>query len=244
MGAARSAFFNLFFFMWTLSNLIVSLRVTKAQDRPKMILIARRWARGILWALRVICDIKLEVKGIEHIQEGQQYIIASKHQSVWETVIFHIIFDSPIFVLKKELLSVPLFGKYLTGMGMIAIDREAGASALKKMIVDVQDALNHNQPVVIFPEGTRTEPGEKVDYQPGVAALYGNKSIEADVLPVALNSGECWPHSSSRKNPGTVVVSIMPPIKKGECNKKEFMIRLRKTIESESKKIIEASKST
>lgn len=229
--------------MWTLSNLIVSLRVTKAQDRHKMILISRRWARGILWALRAICDIKLEVKGSEHIQQDQKYIIASKHQSVWETVIFHIIFDSPIFVLKKELLSVPLFGKFLTGMGMIAVDREAGASALKKMIVDVKDALDHNQPVIIFPEGTRTEPGKKVDYQPGVAALYGNKSIDADVLPVALNSGVCWPRSSSRKKTGTVVVSIMPPIRKGECNKKEFMIRLRKTIESESKTILDASES-
>lgn len=241
MSIARSAFFNLFFFMWTLSNLMVSLPVTKAQNGPKMILISRRWARGILWGLRVFCNIKIEVRGSENIQKGRNYIIASKHQSVWETVAFHLVFDSPIFVLKKELLSVPMFGKFLTGMGMIAIDREAGASALKKMIVDVQEALDKGQPVIIFPEGTRTEIGEKVEYQPGVAALYSNKAIDADILPVALNSGACWPRSSSRKTSGTVVVSILPPITKGECNKKVFMARLEKLIESESKNIVAES---
>lgn len=214
------------------------------KDGHKMAKIARLWARGTRWGLRFICNITMEIRGTEHIQPDTRYILASKHQSAFETVMYYLVFPYPIFVLKKEIVDIPLFGRYTQNMGMIAVDREGGASALKDLIKKSKDALDKGHPIVLFPEGTRTMVGEKSQYQAGIAALHSNKSINAEILPAALNSGVHWPiskASSKLMKPGNIVIQILPPIKQGEFSKAEFIPELKKRIETATSALVEES---
>ena len=161
-------------------------------------------------------------------------IIASKHQSAWETAIFHMLGADAAYVLKKELLYIPGFNVHAILSGQIAVDRGAGASAIKNLIKNTRERIASGRQVVIFPEGTRTKHGAAPDYKAGVAALYS--SVDADIVPVALNSGKFWPRNSFWKRPGTITVSILPVIKKG-LSKQEFMTELENRIEAECRRI-------
>ncbi|MCD6034502.1 MAG: acyl-phosphate glycerol 3-phosphate acyltransferase [Rickettsiales bacterium] len=199
--------------------------------------VAYVWAAGVLFAVRVLCGIKHEVKGLERLPEGS-YIIASKHQSAWDTAIFHVLLNRPVFILKKELTKLPFFGPYLGKMGMVAIDRSGQLAALKDMVVQVEGRLKQGRPVVIFPEGTRTKPGAKVKYHPGIAALYTHESIDAPIVPVALNSGIFWGRSSFMKKQGVVQIEFLPPLEKG-LPRKVFMETLERQIEEASTRLLE-----
>jgi 1-acyl-sn-glycerol-3-phosphate acyltransferase len=135
----------------------------------------------------------------------------------------------PAFVLKRELLSIPLFGWYLRKVGMIAVDRAAGASALRNMARQASEAFAEGRSILIFPEGTRVPPGESRPYHPGVAALY--TQLKVPVVPVALNSGLFWGRRSFVKRPGTVTVQFLPPIPPG-LDRKAFMRELESRIEA------------
>ena len=185
----------------------------------------RFWCRACLLIIRKTLGISYRVEGT--IPEGP-FIIASKHQSIFETLAFNVIFPNAVFILKKELMAIPLFGWYLWRAGNIAIDRASGSKALRKMQQAAQVALERNDPVVIYPQGTRVRTGKAAPYLPGVAGLYGVKNCP--VLPIALNSGTYMPRSTGPFTSGEITIRLLEPIPAGK-NRRSFMTLLEKTIE-------------
>ena len=172
----------------------------------------RVWARCVLALLRTIIGLDGEIRGLEHIPSGPS-IIAMKHQSAWDTLILPLILDDFAVVLKRELLFVPFYGWYAARAGSIAIDRRGGAGALRHMVRAARRAAAAGRPVVIFPEGTRTAPGQRLIYQPGVAALY--QALGLPVVPAAVNSGLFWGRRSFVKRPGRITLAFLEPIPPG-----------------------------
>jgi 1-acyl-sn-glycerol-3-phosphate acyltransferase len=197
----------------------------------------KAWALVIEYALNIICGIKFTVKGKENLPTTA-YIIASKHQSALETILFWRIFAYPAYILKKELFNIPIFGTFLQKMRMIGIDRKAGASALKQVIKGAKEAIKHGRTIIIYPEGTRAAIGERKPYKPGIAALYSQKI--APVIPVAVNSGLFWQKDSFIKKPGTFIVEFLPAIDQG-LTKDEFMQVLQEKIETATESLIKNS---
>ncbi len=228
----RSALFNLFFYFWTAFSLVIVLPTMLLGWRVCYIC-GRLWPWGLLIGLRLLVGIKYRVEGLENLPP-EPYLFASKHQSTWETAVFPLIVPCPVFVLKKELLSIPLFGWYLRLFGDIAIDRTKGASALKAMVKAGKQRAAEGRSIIIYPEGTRTMPGQSQPYLPGVAALY--QAVNLPVVPVALNSGCFWRRHAFIKYPGTIVVRILPPIPPA-LPRKVFMAQLVDAIETHSKQL-------
>ena len=167
------------------------------------------WARSMIWWLRITCNIRHEVSGLENLPESPS-IILSKHQSAWETLAFQAIFPTQVYVLKRELLWIPIFGWGLAMSSPIAIDRSAGREALKKLVSNGAVRLKKGLWVVIFPEGTRKAPGEKGKYQIGGAWLATHTKTQ--VVPVAHNAGRYWAKNSFIKKPGIIQIHIGKPI--------------------------------
>lgn len=172
--------------------------------------IVSQWARFSLWWLRITCGIRFQVQGREHIP-AEPAIIMCKHQSAWETMAVQVIFSTPlVFIMKRELLWIPLFGWGLATTRPIAIDRKNGFRASKQIVSQGSERLQSGCSVVVFPEGTRTAPGESRKYLPGGGMLA--EATQRPVVPVAHNAGLCWPKNSFAKKPGTIQVIIGPPI--------------------------------
>jgi 1-acyl-sn-glycerol-3-phosphate acyltransferase len=210
----RSALFNLVFLGGTVLTVLLGTLLLPAPARV-MLRFIRAWASLVLAALRGICGIRVEVTGRENLPAGD-CIIAAKHQSAFDTVVWLTLLPpgrDPAYVLKQELADIPLWGRLAARCGHIAVDRAAGASALRALVRAAQAALAAGRPVVIFPEGTRTAPGQRVPYQPGVAALAA--ATGAPVVPVATNSGLFWGRRAFHKRPGTIRIAILPALPAG-----------------------------
>jgi 1-acyl-sn-glycerol-3-phosphate acyltransferase len=184
--------------------------------------------------LRVICGTKVEWRGVDKIPK-LACIVACKHQSMWETFALYAVFENPTYILKRELMWIPLFGWYMWKAGLIPIDRSAGLAALARMTGLARKALARGCQLVIFPEGTRRPPGAEPSYKPGVVYLYGKAGVPC--LPVALNSGLYWPRRSIRRLPGTIVVEILDPIAPG-LDRETFSSGLQNVIEEASGRLI------
>jgi 1-acyl-sn-glycerol-3-phosphate acyltransferase len=169
----------------------------------------RWWSHGVLFLLRHVVGVRQEVRGLENLPENGG-IIAAKHQSAWETVIFLVLLQRPAYILKRELLAIPIYGWFIRKIRMIPIDRKGGAGALRRMVSAAQAAARAGRVVVIFPEGTRVPPGQRRRFLPGIAALYD--SLEKPVVPVALCSGLCWGRGLFGKRSGRIVMEILPPL--------------------------------
>jgi 1-acyl-sn-glycerol-3-phosphate acyltransferase len=232
----RSIIFNIYFPLWTY---LLAICASPFYLTPQHIAskIGYVWSCGIMIGLRCICNIKYEIHGEENLPE-QPYVIACKHQSAWDTAIFLKHIDGPAYILKKSLMNVPLFGRYLKTMCMIPVDRDGGSAALKQLQKDVNDRLEKKRCVVIFPEGTRTAIGEKVKYQPGIAFIYKELSKDIKVVPVALNSGKFWGKNSFLKYSGTIQLHYLKPIEAG-LDRKEFITKLEDAIETKSAELVE-----
>jgi 1-acyl-sn-glycerol-3-phosphate acyltransferase len=228
-GVLRSILFNLLYALWTAGMHILCLPLLFA-SRGAVQAAGGMWIDGTLWLLKHVAGIDYRVTGTEHLPSTSA-IYASKHQSAWETLFLSRYLNFPAFVLKKELLSIPLFGWFLKKAGMIAVDRKGGASALRSMARQATETLESGRSILIFPEGTRVAPGQTKPYQPGVAALYTQQKVP--VVPVALNSGLFWGRRAFIKKPGTIVVQILPPIPPG-LDRKAFMRDLESRIEPAS----------
>lgn len=229
----RSILFKCYFYLWTAFACVVMIPFLVV--RPSVSAKAGHfWATGITAGLRMICGITYEQRGLENIPSSGGYILACKHQSVWDTIIFLKLLKAPCYILKKELLKLPLFGRYLRSMAMIAIDRSGGASALKAMLQETINRAHAGRPVIIFPEGTRTLPGQSVHYQPGIAMLYTHPAIQVPVIPVALNSGIFWNKKQFCYPKGTIVIEYLPPLPSG-LDRKAFLAQLEKCVETHSK---------
>ena len=229
----RSLLFNIWFFgtMIVAMLLMWVLLPFPARLTHNMV---RLWSRGVQGGMRLILGLSHEIRGRENLPPGA-VLVAAKHQSIWDTTIFHLIFDEPAFVLKKELMSIPLWGWYAKKCGMISVNRAGAAAALKAMVRDVTAKLDQGRPVIIFPEGTRTAPGDEKPYHPGIAALY--TAAPVPVVPVALNSGLFWGRRSFLKRPGHIVLEILPPMP-GGLDRKVFMAELKTRIEAASARLL------
>ena len=158
-----------------------------------------------------------------------QALRAAKHQSAWETVVLALLLHTPVFVLKRELLRLPLLGWYFSKAGCIAVDRSAGMRALRKLRDDAVTAASGGRSILIFPQGTRVAPGVEHRYEIGVFALY--EATGLPVVPVALNSGHVWGRNSWLKRPGRIDVEFLAPIEPG-LSRRDFMERLETAIET------------
>ena len=192
------------------------------------------WSRMALWLLRVLCGIRYEVRGREHIP-ATPTIILSKHQSAWETLAFQQIFPPQVWVMKRSLLLVPFLGWGLAMLLPIAIDRGAGREALKQVTDQGRDRLKRGLWIVIFPEGTRVLPGQIGRY--GIGGAWLATHTGAQVLPVAHNAGEFWGRNTLRKLPGTITLSIGAPIDPAGMKPAELNEKVQTWIEAEMKKI-------
>lgn len=168
-----------------------------------------QWAHFNLWWLQKTCHLTYEIDGLENVP-AKPVIVLSKHQSAWETLALQKIFYPQVWVLKRELLWIPLFGWGLALLKPIAINRRSKRQAMKRVIAEGRKRLRDGCWVVIFPEGTRVAPGKKVRYRIGGAILA--EQVSCPVVPVAHNSGDYWPRKSFIKYPGTIRLVIGPPI--------------------------------
>ena len=183
------------------------------------------FAKNMQWVLRIF-NIKIRVINPD-LANLKGCLFASKHQSMFETIYFNQLFYNPAYILKKELLSIPLFGTYLKKLGMIAIDRSQGIQSLR--LVNEQTAeYVEKRPVIIFPEGTRTSYKEQPDLKPGIFSMY--KSLNKPVVPISLNSGYCWPKNDKIRS-GEILIEFKEPIQPG-LSKKEFLDQLKSAINS------------
>jgi 1-acyl-sn-glycerol-3-phosphate acyltransferase len=229
----RSLIFNVLFYVnlaaWVLLGSFMLLTPRKWAVRS-----LQAWSVSSLWLLKVICGISLELRGRQHIPDGP-LLVAAKHQSAWDTFGLLPIFDYPTFVMKRELFWIPVHGWFSMKFGMIGIDRSGGVKALRKLTKDGKEAIAAGRQIIIFPEGTRREPGAEPDYKPGAAALYTGLGVTC--LPVALNSGVVWPRRRFLRYPGTVVVEFLEPIPPG-LDRKAFSATLEERIETASTELI------
>ncbi len=227
MIVIRSFIFNALFFGWSTIYLTLCLPILLMPPRASS-MVGKIWTRMTFALLRYICRLDFEVKGLENLPEAP-FIVASKHQSAWETMVFSVLLDHPCYVMKRELNWIPLFGWFTARSGAIGIDRSGGASALKQLIARAREVIAEGRPIIIFPEGTRVPPQQRLPYQPGVAALY--VQLKVPVVPVALNSGYFWRRRAFAKRPGTVTMEILPAIQPG-LSRKEFLPKLEESIET------------
>jgi len=191
-------------------------------------------ARCCLWLLRVVVGTKLEVRGLDNIPKGAA-LVASKHQSTWETFALIPLLSDPAMVMKAELGWIPFYGWFARKFGHIFVARERGPSALRRLIADAKARASDNRQIVIFPEGTRQSPGSPPAYKPGVVALY--EGLALPCVPVALNSGTFWPRRSFTRYPGTIVVEFLTPIPSA-LDRHTFRELLQTRIETASAKLL------
>ncbi len=229
----RSLLFNAIGFVWTVIMAFLALPKLR-QSRLSMVRHAERWEHGLQWLLRRIVGLDYQVRGTERLPSNGA-IFAVKHQSAWDTITAHLLVEDPAIALKQELTKVPIFGRCLLHAGMIKIDRGHGTRALRSLIEGARQAVARGSPILIYPEGTRTPPGQKRPYHPGVAALY--KQLALPVVPVALNSGLYWGRRSFAKRSGTIVVEFLDPIQPG-LERKVFMAELENRIETATARLI------
>ena len=233
---ARSLTFNALFYASLIVQMIVALPILLLPRRVHLVFI-RSYARSSLWLLRVVCGTTVEWRGLDKLPPGA-CIVACKHQSAWETFALYAILDDPTYVLKRELMWIPLFGWHMAKAGLIPIDRRAGMAALSQMTARTREELERGRQVVIFPEGTRRLPGAEPDYKPGVAHLYVRSGVAC--VPVALNSGLFWPRRSLLRYPGTVLVEVLDPIAPG-LGSREFLARLQEALEPATARLMRES---
>jgi 1-acyl-sn-glycerol-3-phosphate acyltransferase len=229
MSLLRSALFNVFFFGVTFVLTLFGT-VVRIVTPERALDVARLWSRVVVGGLRVICGIRLEVFGQERLPAGGPMLIASAHQSAFDTFVWLVLVPRCCYVLKQELLRIPLFGPLVQSTGMIAVDRAGGASAMRGLMREADRAVREQRQIVIFPEGTRAEPGVLLPLHPGVAALATRTGLP--VVPAVTDSGFCWSRRAFRKRPGTIHIRLLEPIPAG-VRREELMQRLESALRSE-----------
>jgi 1-acyl-sn-glycerol-3-phosphate acyltransferase len=208
MNAVRSALFALVFYSGTLVAVLLAFPAAAIGQGP-LTAVTHGWARYHRWCARLLLGVRSRVGG--RPRQGA-VIVAAKHQSMFETIEMLLVLDRPAVVMKRQLADIPLWGWVARRYGVIPVDREGGAAALRRMLKAAREAIADGRPILIFPEGTRVRPGEKPPLQPGFAGLY--KSLGVPVVPVALDSGLVWPRSFV-KRPGVVKMCVGEAIPTG-----------------------------
>ena len=233
MVFVRSLAFNVFFYVHTFVWLILMLP-TEVMPRAALMWSVKTWAKINRLALTVIGGVRVELRGLENIPAGGA-LIASKHQSTFETVSLLDLFSDPTYVLKKEMLSIPLFGWYAVKADQIPVDRKAGRAALIAMTERARLEVGRGRQLIIYPEGTRRPAGAEPAYKHGIVNLY--RDLGVPLVPVALNSGLFWPRHGFLRHPGTLVLEFLPPIPPGR-DPEEVFVDLQRLIETASDDLI------
>ena len=234
MSLLRSLLFNLFFYTGIVVVFIIALPALILP--PKITLIFGKFlGHYVVFIVRIFLNTKVEFKGIENIPKTEKYFVASAHQSMFETFALQSVLNYPVFILKKELLKIPLFGLYLKKIKSIEIVRDTTTKDNLNFFDKVANIIkNEKRPLLIFPQGTRVRVDEKVPFKKGVGKIY--EALDIACVPVALNSGNVWPKSGIIKYPGKITVSFLKPIEPG-LNRDEFIRNLEMKIYDEVKNI-------
>jgi 1-acyl-sn-glycerol-3-phosphate acyltransferase len=234
MMLIRSVVFAIVFYLNTALFLVLGAPLLLGPRRWAMMGL-KAHAHASLWWLELIVGTRLEVRGIEHLP-APPVLVASKHQSAWDTFALVTLFRDPAIVMKAELGWIPLYGWFSHKFRHIFVQRERGPSALKRLIRDAEDRVADGREIVIFPEGTRRAPGAPPDYKPGAVALY--EALELPCVPLALNSGQFWPRRQWMRYPGTIVVEFLEPLP-ARLARREFKRELEARIEAATNRLIE-----
>ena len=230
----RSFLFAIVFYAWSVVWAIAMVPMLAA---PRSWLLAgmRFWSRSLNVLLKVICGIGVEIRGQEHVPSADA-LIASKHQTMFDVFVQFGVLKGSLFVFKKELLIIPIFGWIALKIGSIVVDRQGQATALRDMVRRAQEQFRlGDRQLVIFPEGTRKAPGAPPDYKPGVAGLY--RELGVAVHPVATNAGVHWPAHGFLRRPGVIVYQYLEPVPPG-LKRAEFMRILEERIETASNRLL------
>lgn len=229
----RSSLFHLLFYPYCAFWFIVAIG-TWPFPMQGIMMAARAWARGALWLHAVTTGASYEFRGVERVPKGP-IIVAAKHQSAWETMALLLHVTTPTYILKRELLRLPLFGWHLLKAKQVPIDRGQRQQALAKMQAHAKEAVARGAQIMIFPEGTRKAVGAPPDYKFGVARLY--EQLGVPCLPVALTTGLAWPRNSFLHYPRKIIVEYLEPIPAG-LPAEEFFGRLREAIETNTNRLL------
>ncbi len=226
----RNATFVIFFFS---GIIIISIIFLPSFLLPKKVVLFGGKLMGYWtgFCINFILSTKIEIKGRENIVQNKKFFIAASHQSMFETFYLQTIFNSPIFILKKELILIPIFGWYLKKIGSISIKRNKITKDNLGFFDEISKVLvNTERPLIIFPQGTRVLPDERPPFKKGVSRIY--EELNMTCQPVAINSGFVWPKKGYKGFNKTITVSILKPIKEG-ISKDEFIRTLENNIYSE-----------
>ncbi len=226
----RNFLFSIFFFS---GIVFISIIFIPSFFLPQKIVLFGGKLMGYwsIFCLKFILSTKITLKGEENIIKDRKFFIASSHQSMFETFYLQTIFNSPIFILKKELLNIPVFGWYLKKIGSISIKRDKITKDNLSFFENISNIINNSsRPLIIFPQATRVPPTERPKFKKGVSRIY--EELKIDCLPIAINSGYVWPKNSIKNANKEIIISILKPITPG-LNKDEFLKILENEIYSE-----------
>ena len=234
MQLLRSLLFNIFLYTGIVVVFLIALPALFLPSKITL-LFGKFLGYYVVFIVKIFLNTKVEFKGIENIPKTEKYFVASAHQSMFETFALQSVLDYPVFILKKELLKIPLFGLYLRKIKSIEIVRDTTTKDNLNFFDKVANIVkNEKRPLLIFPQGTRVKLDDKIPFKKGVGRIYENLNISC--IPVALNSGKVWPKHGIIKHPGKITVSFLEPIKPG-LSRDDFIKNLETKIYDEIKNI-------
>jgi len=230
----RSLLFNVFLYTGIVFVFLIAIPSLFLPSKVTL-LFGKLLGHYVVLVVRILLNTKVEFKGVENIPKNEKYFVASAHQSMFETFALQSVLDYPVFILKKELLKIPLFGLYLKKIKSIEITRDTTTKDNLNFFDRVASIIkNQNRPLLIFPQGTRVKINDKPPFKKGVGRIY--ESLNISCVPIALNSGKVWPKKGVIKYPGRIVVSFLEPIKPG-LKRDEFIKNLETKIYNEIENI-------
>ena len=230
----KSLLFNIFLYTGIIFIFLIAIPTLFLPQKFTLIF-GKLLGHYVVIIVRIFLNTKVEFKGKDNIPNTEKYFIASAHQSMFETFALQSVLKYPVFILKKELLKIPLFGLYLKKIKSIEIVRDKTTKDNLNFFDRVASIIkSEDRPLLIFPQGTRIKVKEKVPFKKGVGRIY--EALNISCVPVALNSGDVWPKNSFLKYPGVITVSFLKPIKPG-LSKDKFIKTLEDKIYEEIEKI-------
>lgn len=241
MFILRSLIFNILFYGLTAFVCIVFV-IAIIFPRPVILAVTKGYMSCVKFLETYILDLTYEVRGQEYLPKSGTYLVASKHQSAYETLKLYHLFGDPTIVLKQELMDIPLFGAFLKKLDVIAIDRRNKEASMKALEDGALRMQKQNRPIVIFPQGTRVPvnvSSKKARYKGGIMKIYNTTNLP--IIPLALNSGMFWGRKSFLKRPGKVIFEFLPPIKSG-LEDKEVMLIMEDSIETHTLALMKEAK--
>jgi 1-acyl-sn-glycerol-3-phosphate acyltransferase len=234
MTVFRSVLFNAIFYLNLIGQMIIMTPAYFLLPRKKSYIVAKNWAKSNHWLLAKIVGTTFEVEGLENAPQGS-YIVAPKHQSFWDAYALLPWFDDPLYILKRELTWIPLFGWYLKKQRMVPVNRNARGKVMAAVMEQTKVEMKAGRQLIIYPEGTRRPPGAPAEYKYGIARLY--RDLGVPVLPVVMHPGLFWPRRKFIRHPGHFKVRILPPIEPG-MDPDAFLAHLTEVMETASDQLL------